>query len=146
MLVGLAACHGVGQQLSPGLEVGALWRYLANRHQVIVGGLDDERDEALAQTYTYGLEVLGLVTAVVRLEGLIPTPPGAWQEVGNRYLCGDAPVMLVGHPYGKPDMEAECLVPAPEGVLAVEVGRLGDDPPSAVRAIHVPDVVPYRAD
>jgi hypothetical protein len=128
MLVGLAARHGIGQQLSPGLEVGSLRRYLTNRHQVIVGCLDDERDEALAQTYTDCLKVLGLVAAVVRIEGLLLAPPGARQEVGNRYLCGDAPIMLVGHPYGKPDMETECLVAAPEGVLTVEVGRLGDDP------------------
>ena len=41
-------------------------------------------------------------------------------------------------------MESEHYVAALEVRLGVEMGRVGDDPPPAVDAMHVPNVMAYR--
>src|SRR5690242_2973760 len=105
MLVGLAARQRVGKQRRPSLEVGALRWYLAGRHHVIFGSLDDERDEALAQLHADSLEVLGFVTVFVWLERLLPAPPATQQDTFSRYLIRYAPVIVVGHAEMQADVE-----------------------------------------
>jgi hypothetical protein len=46
----------------------------------------------------------------------------------------------------QPDVEGQHHVAALEVLLAAAAGRVGDDPPTALGAVHVPDAVTHRAD
>src|SRR6266516_1247119 len=102
--------------------------------------------QALPQPHADRLEVLGLVTALIRLERLLPASPRPRQQVSRRYVNWYPPIMEIGHPQREPYVERERHIPALGVFLAVKVRRLGDHPPPAVGAVHIPDVMPHRAD
>lgn len=52
----------------------------------------------------------------------------------------------VRHTHRQADVKGQRRVPVLEIILAVEIGWLSDNPPPTVGAVHIRDVVPYRAE
>ncbi len=111
-------------------------------HEFVVTGLLDEGDEALSEPEA---DWKASASSPLSRTPRMPAASAARNPTTARLTRGDGHVALLGvlHAQHQPDMEGQHHLTALEVRLFVEVGRVGDDPPAALRTVHVPDVMAY---